>query len=552
MAFALVGTVNGTRVSLELRDGDQVVGRAPESDIRLEHRSVSRRHALVSVAGGRVTVTDLGSRNGTRVDGARIAAPTPARAGSRIAFADVSLTLRAPGPPESTEYCLSASAVVTSAVPVSALAGPTGERGAGRDLFRVLADAGQFLVSERPLEGIYEDVLGLVERAIACDRIVLLSLEGEARTPTVRASRLPSGRGRGDELVLSTTMVRQVLEDGVSLLTSDAQADPRFGGHDSVVRQGIRAAMAAPLFDNHEIIGLLYADTTDPSSRYGEDELRAFTVLANLIAVKITQARLTEAEEERKRFERELGTAREILGHILPETVEGVDHYEISVSYTPCAEVGGDLYDVRHLEDGRSVIMAGDVAGKGLGAAILVSSIVPVAEVLLGGERDLVSAVSALNRQVCASTDAVRYATLFVAALDRASGRLDYVNAGHNAPILVTAAGAMREIAATGMPIGMLEDAPYAAASLVLEPGSSLVVFSDGVTEAVGRDGEFYGEERLRRALGRAVAAGGEGEAPSASDLVSLVMDDLGAFTAGAPQSDDILLLVVKRTPNPV
>jgi hypothetical protein len=206
----------------------------------------------------------------------------------------------------------------------------------------------------------------------------------------VRASRVRAGSGRGDGLVLSTTMVRQVLDDGVSLLTTDAQRDPRFSQHESVILQGTRAAMAAPLFDNQRIIGLLYADTTDPSSLYGPDDLRAFTVLANLIAVKMTQARLTEAEEEKRRLTRELAAAREILGHILPEQVEGVGDYGISVAYEPCTEVGGDLYDVRHLDDGRSVILAGDVAGKGLGAAILVSSIVPTAQVLLGDGRDLV------------------------------------------------------------------------------------------------------------------------------------------------------------------
>lgn len=539
MTHSLVGTVNGTRVSFELRPGDQVVGRAPDADVHLDHRSVSRRHAVVAVDGARVTVTDLGSRNGTRVDGVRITGPTEARDGSEIAFADVVLRL-AGETSDSTKLALNRSAIVTSIVPSAELRGPHPDRRKGRDLFQVLADAGQFLVSERPLAGVYEDVLGLVERAVSCDRIVLLSLEGEDRTPTVRASRLRRAGGADGSLVLSTTMVRQVVDDGVSLLTTDAQSDPRFSGHDSVVSQGIRAAMAAPLFDNRQIIGLLYADTTDPSSRYGADELRAFTVLANLIAVKITQARLTEAEEEKRRLECELGTAREIMGHILPERVQGIDDYDIRVFYTPCTEVGGDLYNVKHLDDGRSVIMAGDVAGKGLGAAILVSSIVPVAEVLLGGGSGLVDAVTTLNRQVWASTDPVRYATLFVSVLNRATGRLDYVNAGHNAPFLVDAAGATSEIGATGMPVGMLESAPFGAASVQLEPGSVLAVFSDGITEAVGSDESFYGPERLERVLASAHALPAEA-------IVARVVDDLGSFTSGAPQSDDILLLIVKR-----
>jgi serine phosphatase RsbU (regulator of sigma subunit) len=542
MPYSLVGSIDGKRINLELRQGDLVVGRGSESDIRLDHRSVSRRHAVVAVDGARVTVTDLGSRNGTRVDGARVTGPTEVRAGREIAFADVVVKLVEQGVSETTNYALNVSAVVTSIVPSSELRAPSPDSRKGRDLFRILADAGQFLVSERPLAGVYEDVLGLVERAISCDRIVLLSVEGVGGEPSVRASRLRSAAGRDCSLVLSTTMVRQVLDDGVSLLTTDAQSDPRFSGHASVISQGIRAAMAAPLFDNHHTIGLLYADTTDPSSRYGPDELRAFTVLANLIAVKITQARLTEAEEEKRRLECELGAAREIMGHILPERVQGIGDYEVCVFYLPCTEVGGDLYDVRHLDDGRSVIVAGDVAGKGLGAAILVSSIIPVAEVLLQGERDLVDVVTTLNHQVWATTDPVRYVTLFVSVLNRASGRLDYVNAGHNAPFLLDAAGGLREIAATGMPVGMLEDAPFSAASVQLEPGSVLAVFSDGITEAIGSDESFYGDERLKRVLV-------DGHALPADAIAACVVEDLKAFTSGAPQSDDILLLIVKRVP---
>jgi sigma-B regulation protein RsbU (phosphoserine phosphatase) len=543
MPHALVGELDGSRVTLELRQGDQIVGRSPDADIRLDHRSVSRRHASITVDAARVMVTDLGSRNGTRVDGIRVTGPTEAHEGSEIAFADVVLKLSDLAMPETTDYGLTPSAVVTSIVSPSAPHGPSVEAQGSRDLFRVLADAGQFLVSTRSLPGVYEDVLDLVERAVRCDRIVLLSLEGESRETSVRASRVRTGAGRDRSLVLSTTMVRQVLDDGVSLLTTDAQRDPRFSGHKSVILQGMRAAMAAPLFDNRRIIGLLYADTTDPSSLFGADELRTFTVLANLIAVKITQARLTEAEEEKRRLERELAAAREILGHILPEEVEGAEGYEISVAYEPCTEVGGDLYDVRHLDDGRSVILAGDVAGKGLGAAILVSSIVPIAQILLGRGGDLVEAVRILNRQIWASTDPVRYATLFVGVLDRDGGRLEYVNAGHNAPLLVDPDGSSREIGATGMPIGMLEDAPFSAGSIELAPGSVLAVFSDGITEALANDGSFYETERLRRLLidARALAA---------EAIVARVLGDLKSFTSGALQSDDILLLVVRRSPD--
>jgi serine phosphatase RsbU (regulator of sigma subunit) len=536
----LTGEVNGARVELPLREGDQIVGRSGDADLRIDHPNVSRRHANLTVDGGVVTVTDLGSRNGTRVNGARISAPTDLAPGSEVGFADVVLRLVG-AKPVAPEIGLNATAVATSTLSIEQARAPGRERRGKSGLFGVLAEAGAFLVKDRPLSRLYEDVLDLVESAIPCERVILLSLEDDGGEPSVKASRIRRGRA-GEGLTLSKTMVRQVLHEGVSLLTTDAQQDERFSAQASVIAQGVRAAMAAPLFDNQRTIGLLYADTTDPSSTYSEDELKTFTALANLVAVKITQARLTEAEKERLRLERELQTAREIIDRILPEAVEGIDDYDAAVYYEPCTEVGGDLYDIRHLGDGRTIIVAGDVAGKGLGAAVLVSSIVPSTRLLLSRENDLAEAAGELNRQVFRSTDAVRYATLFFGVLDRASGRLDFVNAGHNAPVVIGSDGAVREIAATGVPIGLMEDAPFGADSVTLESGDLLAVFSDGIDEAIGPDDAFYETERIRDLLV-------EHRGLPAAAIVERAIDDVRSFTEGAPQSDDIVLLVVRKAP---
>ncbi len=538
MGFVLVGEVGGERVELSLTDGDQVVGRSADADLNIDHPNVSRRHARLAVGDEGIVVEDLGSRNGTRVNGRRITAPTSLAPGDVVAFADAKLHLESGRAPDA-DLDLNMTAVATSTLSIAEVRESGGRRGGKSGLFRALAEAGEFLVADRPLATLYEDVLDLVEGAIDCDRVVLLSIEGDLGEPSVTASRARRG-GSGRGLSLSRTMIRQVLDDGVSLLTTDAQQDERFAEQASVISQGVRAAMAAPLFDNRRIIGLLYADTTQPGSAYGDDELRTFTALANLIAVKITQARLTEAEKERLRLERELDTAREIIDHILPESVAGADDYDVAVYYEPCTEVGGDLYDVRHLDDGRTVIVAGDVAGKGLGAAVLVSSIVPATRLLLSRGGDLAHAARELNQQVFSSTDPMRYATLFLGVLDRASGRLDYVNAGHNAPVLISPDGEVREVSATGVPIGLMEEAPFAAESLTLVPGSLLAAFSDGIDEALGPDDEFYETERIRALLL-------ERRSLPASSIVEAAIDDVRSFTRGAPQSDDIVLLVVKR-----
>ncbi len=540
MSYALVEQSGGERVVHVLREGVQTVGRSSESDIRLAHSSVSRRHAEVFVDGERVTVADLGSRNGTFVSGEAVSGMVEVLPGAEVAFAGVAMTLVDREASRNGAAELDASAVVSAIMEPSDLKTPGQGRGTGSSLFRVLADAGAFLVSERPIEGIYEDVLDLVERAVSCDRAVVLVRE-DGGDPVVKASRVKS-RSDGDRLVLSSTMVQRVLDEGVALLTTDAQSDPRFEGKESVVAQGIKAAMAVPLHDNERVIGLLYADTTDPASWYNDDELRAFTSLANLIAVKITQARLSAAEEERKRLERELSTARDILSNILPAELPVAEGYEFCVFHESCFEVGGDLYDVKHFEDGRSLVFVGDVAGKGLGAALLVSSIVPMMHALLEGDAELVDAVNRLNRQVFRTTDPVRYATLFVGMLDRPTGRLVYVNAGHNPPYLISPDGTVDEVPATGMPVGMLEMAPFSAGEVTLVPGAVLAAFSDGVTEAECADGSFYDEERLLESLDR-VREG------SADGIVSGVLDDVRSFVGDHPPSDDVTLLVVRRLP---
>ncbi len=561
MPYVLVGTIGDKPFRHLLKEGEQSVGRGEGADVQLEHGTISRSHARIAVEGSRITLTDLGSRNGTRVDGRPVNGTVELTHGSEIEFAGLALLLveegREDGPKreertgaggESStdgrhEYRLDDSSIECSSISIGDIFATGVDVGSDTsyNLFRVLADAGGFLTTDRPLEEICEQVLDLVGRIVSTDRTLLLLVEEGEPEPVVRASRFQDGV-ESDEIVLSQTMVQKVLNDGEALLTTDAQQDPRFEGAESIIRQAIRSAMAAPLFDNENVIGILYADTRDPASWYREDELRTFTALANIIAVKITHARLAALEEERKRLERELSTARDIISNILPSEIKSVPGYEIAVYHESCTEVGGDLYDIRPLEDGRCVILLGDVAGKGLGAALLVSCIVPVVQVLMSRPGDLAETAGLINRQVWQSTDAVKYATLFIGVLDPATGRLDYVNAGHNPPYLVEPDGALSELASTGMPVGMMESVPYEAKSVMLNTSAVLTIFSDGITEAENESDQFYEEQRLMDVLVRERAG-------KADAILERVCADVAAFAAGRSQSDDITLLILRRSP---
>jgi serine phosphatase RsbU (regulator of sigma subunit) len=540
MAFALVGKMKGRAARHFLREGEQIVGRAATSHVRLPDSSVSRTHAKIVLEDGKVTLTDLESSNGTFVDGARITEPRELELGNMLAFADVELKLIESTPPDETMFSQNGSSIESSSVTLEEIFGRAGGGDERTNLFRILAEAGELLATQRPLDELYEVILDHVERLATCDRAVILLMEEGKEEPVVRASRLKPGAAEG-ELVLSRTMVRKVLEQRSGLLTSDAQQDPRFQQQQSIVSQGIRSAMAAPLFDNEKVIGILYADTTDPASWYNRDELRTFTTLANLIGVKITQARLAEAEEEGRRLAREVQAAKDILAYILPTDLGCALGYEIGTYHEPCLEVGGDLYDVKCLEDGRVLFLTGDVAGKGLGAALLVSNIMPIISVLIDGTKDLTELVTRLNRQIFLSTDPIHYATLFLGVLHPSTGEVDYVNAGHNPPYLLAPGCEIEEIAATGTPIGMLESAPFTCGHLTIAPGGMLFLFSDGIPEAQNEGGDFYEEHRLRDILCRE-------RDNSAEEIVASVKADLNRFVGDASPTDDITMLLLKRT----
>jgi len=534
VALALVGKIDGRSVCHFLREGEQTVGRAATCHVRLPVSSVSRTHATLTLEGGKVTVVDLGSSYGTFVNGTAVTGPRRLEPGDMLMFADTELKLVETTPPAQTIYPENGSSTESSSVTLDEVIGQS-------NLFRILAEAGELLATRHSLDELYGLILDLVEKVATCDKAVLLLTEGDGEEPVVKASRLKPGVKEG-ELVLSRTMVRKVLEEKTGILTSDAQQDPRFQSQHSIISQGIRSAMAAPLFDNEKVIGLLYADTADPASWYNMDALSTFTALANLIAVKITQARLEEAEEEQKRLAREVQSAKDILAYILPTDLGSIAGYELRTYHQPCLEVGGDLYDVKKLKDERTLFLAGDVAGKGLGAALLVSNIMPIVSVLMEEPQDLTQVVTRLNRQIFLSTDPLHYATLFLGILDPDSGEVEYVNAGHNPPYLVNPGHGIEEIEATSIPIGMLEGVPFESGHLTIEPGGMLFVFSDGIPEAQNAAGDFYEEERLRSAISRERDG-------SAEEIFASVKSDLEQFVGDTSPTDDVTMLLLKRTP---
>ena len=547
MEFLLEGMVGGRYYRRTLGPGRYVVGRASESQVHLVDRSVSREHAILHLTDDSFVVEDRGSRNGTFVNDQRLEGKREVGIHDRIRFGAIELTLLSPeasmpsgtGAPKirtGDDSDLAKTHISLDDLQVPA----TGQAA----LFQAMTEAAPLLVQPKPLEEIFQAVLDLVAKVIPSRRTLILLRDTEDESLQLEASR-PSGREQ-EELMMSQKMLRTVLEDRNALLVTDAQADERFQAQESIVAFDVRSALVAPLFDNEQVIGLIYADHDDPFVRYDQDQLRAFTLLANLMAIKITQTKLIEEQREKERLAEEMATASRIQIGLLPKTTPDLLEYSLFAKQRSCYETAGDLYDVALLGDGSLVIVVGDVSGKGLGAALLMSNIMAGLRVLYEESADLARMVSRLNDQLHGSTEATRFATLFVGRLDPKTHHLTYVSAGHNPPFLVLPNGEHTELAATGIPVGMMPGVPYSTADVEIPDNALLAVFTDGIPEAfLGEEEEkvFYDEARMLESIKRRIS-------DPVERIGKGILDDLFTFLGETEPGDDITLLLLGRWRN--
>ncbi len=514
------------------------IGRASQNTIQIADPTVSKEHAEILRSGERFTIRDLGSRNGTRVNGVEVREAIPIRDGDVIEIGKV--LARVASHSVEAKTLLNTAGQVSSSLNLRARdileRGAPGGADAGR-LVRLLAEAGRMLVLPRPLRETCDEILRVVEQAVPATRLVILMVPERGGEPEQVAARLRGGSSR-QPLAISRSILDTVLHDCASVVMGNAAEDPRFRAQQSIVAQSIHAAMAVPLFDNERVLGVLYADSVDPTIEFGREQLEVLTLLANMAAVKITNSRLLDAEQRSQRIAHELATATSIQRALLPEPPP-LPGWTIDARLETCYEVGGDLYDFALRADGSLVFLIGDVSGKGMGAALLMSSVLSSARTLYDASTDPAELVARLNAVMHRSTDPGRFVTLFVGVLDLTSGRLSYVNAGHNPPVLLRR-GRLERLDQGGLPVGVLGQARYDRGETIIEPGDLLAAFTDGIPEA-DRGGEMYEEERLIELLAAAVSE------PSLDALSRRVLESVDAFIAGARRTDDITLLLMRR-----
>jgi serine phosphatase RsbU (regulator of sigma subunit) len=396
---------------------------------------------------------------------------------------------------------------------------------------QALLRAGQELAENRPLAELFPLILDLAIQAVNAQRGVLLILEGDTLVPRAH---------RGEGFRISTAVRDRVLHEKSSILVRDAQLDDAFKGRMSIVEQKVHTMMAVPLQTKERIIGLIYLDSPFVLREFTKDDLSLLTVMANVAAIRIENARLAEIEEAERIMQRDLGQAAEIQRSMLPIDAPRVAGADLAGFNAACRTVGGDYYDFFPYRDGRVALALGDVSGKGLPASLMMMALHARVHVLAEDPADLAAFMTRLNTATCAKCPAAKFVTFFFCVLDPATGELAFANAGHNPPILVHASGESEMLEGGGPVLGVLAAAPYSEQRVNLATGDMLALYSDGVTEANNASFDEFGEDRFIEVLK-------QHRHQPAADIVDAVTSALAEFAAGAPQADDITLVVAKR-----
>jgi serine phosphatase RsbU (regulator of sigma subunit) len=508
------------------------IGRRSTSDLPLTETEVSREHAEIVQVNGQYVIKDRGSRYGTFVNGVQVAGEHPLVHGDRIRLgrtggAEVRFLVEEDTGDDSSSIALGFRHVAALLNSLQALGG-------ARVLDDVLA-----LVLDAAIE-----ITG-AERGF----IMLADAHGALELKVARALGKVSLSGTGFER--SRKIPEDVFATGRERIVADLSDLEAAEAHAGTMALGIRHVLCVPLKLVHYVdapsipaetrsIGVLYLDSRQKGTLLSRTARTALQTLASEAAGAIENARLYRSALEKARIDEELRIASQIQRALLPAPHRRSAFVEAYGASIACREIGGDFFDYLDLPDGRFGFALGDVAGKGTPAALLTAVLQGIFTGQAPAARGPADTMARVNRGLLARAVEARFATAFFGVLDP-EGRLAYCNAGHNPPFLLSGGG-VRRLNAGGLVLGLFEAAAYEEEQVQLAPGDTVVVFSDGVSEALDEAGEEFGDGRIVEAVTPALR-----EPPQA--VVDALLAALRRFAGHAPQNDDVTAMVLRYGP---
>ncbi|MBV9037650.1 MAG: SpoIIE family protein phosphatase [Acidobacteriaceae bacterium] len=542
----LISGPEGISRKLELSVRPVTLGRSADNELAYpEDPWLSRYHLTIECKQNEWFVKDCASRNGTYLNSATLKEPQKLKVGDRISAGH--LTIEVANSHTSTEIVsfvpqeadgsLRGATIVTNLDKVLSKTIKVAHEPHETPLntlrtVQALIRAGQELAGHQSLDELFPVILQLALSAMGSKRGVILTLEGEELI--VRASK-------GEDFVISTAVRDRVIREKCSLVISDAQADDALKRQQSIVMHRVRSMMAVPLQTGDRVIGLIYVDNGGNVLRpFQQEDVDLLTVMANVAAIRIEHARLAEVEQKEKLMASELAQASEMQQSLLPAEAPVYEGYDIAGFNLPCRTVGGDYFDFTPYQDGRLGLLVGDVSGKGMPAAIMMSSLQARIQMLTETQPDPATAVTLLNRNLAGRFPLGKFITFFFGLLHTESGVLLYSNAGHNYPLILRADGRVEQLPGSDLILGIDPSVQYQLREISLGSGDLLALYSDGVTEARNSAGEEFGEHGLAAFLTK-------WKEEPCQNIIHSLAKHVRLWCENAAFHDDFTIVLVKR-----
>jgi len=561
----LVVVIEEEQLEFELKDGENQIGRHPDFPITITQASVSGRHAMIKGENGEFTLEDIGSRNGTFVNQEKIEEAVKLKHNDAIRFGAAEARFLDPA----KEQAAAAKPILAGgpAAPMATLDLGSQVNFDDADKPTItgqVAGAGRFgsldVNPEAKLKAVLEisnglagtvDLTALLPKILDslfnvfmyADRGCILLKDEETGEMVPRAMR----HRREDEdstVRLSRTIVNKVLSEKSGILSADATSDEAFSGSESIADLKIRSMMCVPLLGlDDEVLGILSIDSQSALGQFTNDDLDILMTVAGQAALSYESARLAQAYAEKQKQDADMELAKDVQRALLPEEMPAVEGYQFFASYDSARAVGGDLYDCFELPDGKICLSFGDVSGKGVPGALIMTRMGSCVQSTIRHVHDVVEAICNINDHMCSSGAGDRFVTYVLAMVDTKNHEVVLSNAGHMPPIIRRADGTIEQFdkELSGTAIGMFDEYPYEAQTRKLEPGDVILMMTDGVDEAMNPEGELYGIERVLEFVKNGPA--------EAEPMGKGLLEDVRRHARGYPQSDDITIMTFGRNP---
>jgi serine phosphatase RsbU (regulator of sigma subunit) len=557
MAFMSTLDPSGETNRFDLKDGETVIGRHPDCDIVVEVGAVSRFHAKVVRRGTDFVLEDQGSRNGTFLNGQLISGGQALREGDRVRICEVELVYHSDAIPEflsgpemtfagstfgvtmvddeagesssvsKVEFRSSIDGLKISATPEAKLAA----------LMKINSNLGEALSIDAVLPKVLTSLFEIFPQA---DRgfVVMKDAQGQLIPRWVKMRR---ANDETQSVRISRTIIREAMTTKAAILSLDASNDQRFDSSQSIADFSIKSMICAPLVGaDGESFGALQVDSTEGRGQFREDDVDLLAGVAGQAAIVIRNAQLHEQALKNQEVEQDLRLATEVQAAFLPKHPPTINGYSVCSYYQAAQYIGGDYFDYIPLPDGRYGVVAADVVGHGVAAAMFMAKLSAETRFCLAADQNVAAAIERLNDRM-SELGLERFVTFLLMVLDPSGDKIQIVNAGHMAPLVYhTASGETTEPGEdeSGLPIGIDSGMSYQATDLVMKPGDVAVMYTDGINEAMDATDEQFSIERVRQC----VAQGGGAEA-----ILNRLVLAVRSFIGDGDQDDDMCVVVIER-----